>query len=206
MNEHGPDFVYHIDFVSLPQRCFSCWMHYYPSDGYIIQSKVESVSCPEVFTVWWSQLYVNVWACPCSVQYTAAHTDSMLINFVPINAVCSLLSVGSNVGTKPFWEFECQHLLPLISTLSCVCVPMIGSIAFILCSPRWAIMTNLGGKVLIIIIEMLHAFLGPLQAFSNVSAVFRFVLPCRDRVCSTGRWTWVIFWTFTACSHTLTDC
>lgn len=29
-------------------------------------------------------------------------------------------------------------------------------------------MTNMGGKVLIIIIEMLHAFLGPLQAFSNV--------------------------------------
>lgn len=58
----------------------------------------------------------------------------MLINFVPINAVCFLLSVGSNVGTKPFWEFECQHLLPLISTLSYVCVPLIGSITFILCS------------------------------------------------------------------------
>lgn len=60
------------------------------------------------------------------VQCTAERTDGMLITFVPINAVCFLLSVGSNAGTKPFWGFECQHLLPLISTLSrlcaCVCV------------------------------------------------------------------------------------
>lgn len=35
--------------------------------------------------------------------------------------MCFLLSVGSNVGTKPFWGFECQHLLPLISTLICMC-------------------------------------------------------------------------------------
>lgn len=39
----------------------------------------------------------------------------------PNNAVCFLLSVGGSAGTKPFTEFECQHLLPLISTLGRVC-------------------------------------------------------------------------------------
>lgn len=56
-----PDFVSYIDFVSSPQRCFSCWRHYYPSDAYIMQSEVESAFCPEVLAaVRWSELYDNV--------------------------------------------------------------------------------------------------------------------------------------------------
>lgn len=56
-----PDFVSYIDFVSSPQRCFSCWRHYYPSDPYIMQSEVESAFWPEVLAaVRWSELYVNV--------------------------------------------------------------------------------------------------------------------------------------------------
>lgn len=52
------------------------------------------------------------------LQYSVGHADSMLITFVPLtNTVRFLLSVGSSVGTKRFWDFECQHLLPLISTL-----------------------------------------------------------------------------------------
>lgn len=55
------------------------------------------------------------------LQYSVGHADSMLITFVPLtNTVRFLLSVGSSVGTKRFWDFECQHL-PLISTL-CACL------------------------------------------------------------------------------------
>lgn len=110
-----------IDFCLTAQRCSSCWRHYHPSHGYIIKSEVDSAFCPKVLFVWG-----EVCVCVCvytrsvypQLQYSVGHADSMLITFVPLtNTVRFLLSVGSSVGTKRFWDFECQHLLPLISTL-----------------------------------------------------------------------------------------
>lgn len=113
-----------IDFCLTAQRCSSSWRHYGPSDGYIIKSEVDSAFCPEVLFVRWSEVCVCVYTRSVypQLQYSVGHADSMLITFVPLtNTVRFLLSVGSSVGTKRFWDFECQHLLPLISTL-CACL------------------------------------------------------------------------------------
>lgn len=130
-----PDFVSYIDFFLVARRCFSCWRLYYPSDGYITQSQVESAFCPEVLAVCWSELYVNVLARRSSVQYTPEHTVSMLITFVPISAVRFLLSVCRDktllrvwMSTSPPPYFHSQLCVFVHwSTLSLLCCSFVCS-------------------------------------------------------------------------------
>lgn len=106
----------------------------------------------------------------------------MLITLVPINTVCFLLSVGSSDGTKPFSGFECQHLLPLVSTFSCVCVSVcscVDSVSYLL---LLCLLFFFDGVMLLIIIGRVSVvlFFASLWGFFRcVYIVMCFVLCCR---------------------------
>lgn len=121
-----PDFVIHIDFVSLHKDAFPSWRHYCPSDSYIIQSKVESGVCvcvfffPEGPNCVLKSSSARRWP---STVHISAHTDSMLITFVPLTQSVSARQLGASWGQKSLSEpFECQRLLPLLFPLCCVSV------------------------------------------------------------------------------------
>ncbi len=169
---------------------------------------MESVFCPEVLNC--ALKWAGCWrgARPSSVQYAAEHADSMLITSAPLTQCVSSCQLGATLWTKPFWEFECQHLLPPYfhsQLVVCVC-SSVDSVSFIpfLCFLWCTIMAKPANRsVDHNLSRFCRAFLGALQAFSGV---FCFVLLRResDRVCSTGRWTEVILWACTTCSLSLT--
>lgn len=150
-------------------------------------------------TVSWSEMCVNVrLGPPHSVTvHISAHWQH--VNHIrPINAGCFLLSVGSGVRTKTLWAFECQHPLPLISSLSCVSMCSLVAFTYLFwfyCLLWCTVIANLSTTVMIIIHrDFVRLFLALCGLFSGVCVqcgVFCFVLLCRESecVCSASRWT-----------------